>query len=456
MRLHIRTGWALAVGLWLVALATLCAQPAFAANGDASPSGQSASSAQSDKLPLGELRTFVQVLHEVQANYVKPVSEKTLLQHAISGMVDSLDPHSEYLDPKQFREMSVTTSGKFGGLGIEVEQQNGFIRVITPLDDTPAQKAGIKPGDLITRINDKAVKGMGFNKAVQMLRGDPGTKVTLTILRNAHDKPLHFTLTRADIRVKSVKQRMLEPGYGYLRITEFTDGTADGVNSALQRLRKDNGGALRGLVLDLRNNPGGVLDAAVNVADDFINHGVIVSMKGRTPASTQTFRAKTGDKLDGAPMVVLINGGSASASEIVAGALHDDHRALVVGTRSFGKGSVQTVMPLSNGAALKLTTARYYTPSGRSIQGEGIEPDIVVNQLQVSGQQAAGYNPLKESDLAGALTNDTSSESQVQASDRAREAAATKREKLAESDYQLYEALQILKSLVLTRSQGGA
>ena len=453
MRLNIRAGLALIAGLMLAASAAF-AQPATSAGKNAQAPATSA--APAGKLPLDELRTFVQVMHEIQANYVKPVKEKTLLQHAISGMVGHLDPHSEYLDPEQFREMSVTTSGQFGGLGIEVEQQNGFIRVVSPLDGTPAQKAGIKPGDLITRIDDKAVKGMSLNEAVQMLRGNPGTKIKLTILRDGHDKPLHITLTRANIRVQSVKSRLLQPGYGYLRITEFTGETADGVSSALKQLRKDNGGALKGLVLDLRNNPGGVLDAAVNVADDFISHGVIVSMKGRTADSNQTFNAKPGDKLHGAPMVVLINGGSASASEIVAGALHDDHRALVAGTRSFGKGSVQTIMPLSNGAALKLTTARYYTPSGRSIQGEGIEPDIVINQLQVSGQQAAGYNPVKESDLAGALSNDTGNESKVQASDRAREAQASQREKLARSDYQLYEALQILKGLVLSHTAGGA
>lgn len=436
----------LLAGFWLLSASALVRSAQAA---PAPPAAQPATQANNAPLPLDELRTFVQVMHDIQANYVRPVKEKTLLQHAMRGMVDSLDPHSDYLDPQQFNDLSVTTSGKFGGVGVEVERQNGFIRVISPLDGTPAQKAGIKPGDLITRIDQKAVKGMPFNRAVHLLRGKPGSHVKLTVVRPGRDKLLHFDLVRADIRVQSVRSHVLQPGFGYLRISEFTGETPSGVERALHHLVKANGGPLKGLIVDLRNNPGGVLDAAVAVANDFIGKGVIVSMKGRTPESNRTFHAKPGDKLHGAPMVVLINGGSASAAEILAGALHDHHRALVVGTRSFGKGSVQTLMPLTNGAAIKITTARYYTPNGRSIQGEGIEPDIIINALQVSAKQGGGYSPVRESDLSGALSNDTSSESRVRAGDRKRRARADKLDKLAASDYQLYEALQILRGLAL-------
>ncbi len=416
----------------------------------ASPS-KAASSSKAVPLPLKELRTFVQVMHDIQANYVTPVREKTLLRNAMRGMVDSLDPHSAYLDPKQFRALSVTTSGKFGGVGIRVERYKGLIRVIAPLDGTPAQKAGIKPGDLITRIGQKAVKGMNFNNAVHLLRGAPGSHVKLTVVRPGAQRELHFDLTRADISLPSVSQRLLQPGFGYLRIAEFSGETPGGVNKALKKLAKENGGPLKGLILDLRDNPGGVVTAAVAVANDFISHGVIVSMKGRTRDVNRSFRAKPGDRLHGAPMVVLINGGSASAAEILSGALHDHHRALIAGTRSFGKGSVQTIMPLGNGAAVKITTARYYTPSGRSIQGEGIEPDIIINPMQVSGGKPA-FDPLKESDLSGAISNTTGSEAHVVAGDKKREAAADKLEKLAHSDYQLYEALQILRGLALAHA----
>lgn len=399
------------------------------------------------KLPLDQLRTFVEILNRVEKDYVEPVSDTKMIDNAIRGMIDGLDPHSAYLDPEEFREMSISTSGKFGGLGIEVQMQNGFVRVISPIDDTPAQRAGIKAGDLIVRINGKPVKGMSLNDAVTMMRGDVGSKISLTILRHGREKPLEVQIKRAVIRVKSVKSRLLEPGYGYLRITQFSTETADNLLDALKQIKKENDGPLKGVVLDLRNNPGGVLGAAVKVSDAFLNSGVVVSIKGRTPQSNKVFSATPGDRLQGVPMVVLINGGTASAAEIVSGALKDHHRALIVGTRSFGKGSVQTVMPLQNGAAIKLTTARYYTPNGSSIQAEGIKPDIAVAPLRVAAPEDDGVDHLKEADLVGRLNNDTTSESKAQAANQAEQKIESKETELAQSDYQLYEGLNLLKSM---------
>ncbi|MGB7755261.1 MAG: S41 family peptidase [Salinisphaera sp.] len=363
------------------------------------------SSDADQKLPLSELRKFVAIMHQVKQGYVEKVSDKTLLDNAIHGMVEGLDPHSAYLDPEEYKQLSVSTSGQFGGLGVKVQMENGYLQVVSPIDDTPASKAGIQPGDMIIRIDDKPVKGMSISESVQAMRGKPGSKISLTILRDGHDKPIHLHLKRADIQVASVKSRMLAPGYGYIRISQFTEGTAKGMNKALAKLKKQAKGSLKGIVLDLRNNPGGVLNAAVDVSDDFVGSGTIVSIQGRAADTDHKFEATPGDKLDGAPIVVLVNQGTASAAEIVSGALQDDHRAVIMGTQTFGKGSVQTVLPLNDGSALKLTTARYYTPSGRSIQAEGITPDIKLAPVKITPTQARGGFGYTEADLPGALKN---------------------------------------------------
>lgn len=391
-------------------------------------------------LPLSDIRALSEVFGKIKENYVEPVPDKKLLENAIRGMVDSLDPHSNYLDKSAFQELRVGTTGEFGGLGIVVGMENGFVKVVSPIDDTPAAKAGIKSGDLIVRLDNKPVKGMTLDEAVKLMRGKPGTKITLLVVRAGEEKPLTFVLKRSKIRVKSVKSRTLEKGYGYVRISQFQERTAIDMRKALTKLKKENHGQLKGLVLDLRNNPGGLLDAAVDVADTFLTHGTIVSVRGRNKEDDVVHSATPNDMLKGAPMIVLVNGGSASASEIVSGALKDNKRAIIMGTRTFGKGSVQTVIPLGNDTAIKLTTARYYTPSGRSIQAEGIEPDIVLDHLKVSlANQQAGTAPIKEADLAGHLSNDAVTK---QSKDHKKE-----RIDLAKQDYELYEALNVLKGM---------
>ncbi|TXH04746.1 MAG: S41 family peptidase [Nevskiaceae bacterium] len=409
-----------------------------------------------DTLPVKDLQTFVEILNRVKSDYVEPVDDKTLLENAVRGMLAGLDPHSAYLDKDEFKDMNIVTTGKFGGLGIEVQMQDGFVRVVSPIDDTPAAKAGVKPGDLIVKIDDTPVKGLTLTDAVQKMRGAPGSKIQLTLVREGADKPLVLDLKRDVIAVASVRSRMLEPGLGYLRISSFTVDTGDSLNKELLKLKKDAGGDLKGLVLDLRNNPGGVLDAAVKVSDAFIDKGTIVSIKGRDPANTREFTATPGDLLNGHPLVVLVNGGSASASEIVAGALQDDKRAVLMGSRTFGKGSVQTIMPLQNDAAIKLTTARYYTPSGRSIQAEGIEPDVTLRSLKVAkdDQQDGLLEPIKEADLKGSLHNENEKKeaaAKAAADAKDKDKKAKDQQQLAESDYQLYEALNLLKGLVIAR-----
>ncbi|MBV62238.1 S41 family peptidase [Abyssibacter profundi] len=391
------------------------------------------------ELPLSELQTFVEILNRVQQDYVEQVDDDTLLESAIRGMLSGLDPHSAYLDADEFKDITISTSGKFGGLGIEVQGQNGFVRVIAPIDDTPAQRAGVEAGDLIIKVNEKPVKGLTLTESVRLMRGEPGTKVTLEVLREGESQPLQIDIVRDIIEVRSVRSRMLEPGYGYLRISTFTGGTGRLLEEELQKLRERNEGALRGLVLDLRTNPGGVLNAAVDVSDAFLGKGKIVSIKGRSDQANRIFNATPGDLLDGAPVVVLINEASASASEIVAGALQDHHRAVLVGAKTFGKGSVQTIVPLKNDAAIKLTTARYYTPSGRSIQAEGIDPDIVLERVKV--EKRDGPRAITEADLAGRLDNDQDSDET--ADDNAIESDPN----LAENDFGLFEALNILKGL---------
>ncbi len=406
-------------------------------------------------LPLDELRTFTGVLDAVKQDYVEPVQEKDLLENAIRGMLSNLDPHSAYLDAEAFQDLQIGTSGEFGGLGIEVGQENGFIKVISPIDDTPAQRAGVRAGDLIIRLDDASVKGMALSDAIARMRGKPNTAITLTILREGAKKPLKIKLVREVIQVKSVKDRLLEPGFGYLRITQFQAKTAPNLEEGLQALEKQNQGPLKGLILDLRNNPGGVLNGAVDVADEFLEEGIIVQTKGRDASSEQTFKATAGDLLKKAPMIVMVNGGSASASEIVAGALQDHRRALVLGERTFGKGSVQTILPLGNGTAVKLTTARYYTPNGRSIQAEGIKPDIELKSLKVATDDGAGDGLVKESDLTGHLRNDGGNgNSPVPADATSTPKLLTAADSdLAQSDYQLYEALNMLKGMTLIHSR---
>jgi len=403
-------------------------------------------------LPLEELRTFTDVFANIKSNYVEPVADKELLENAIRGMLSGLDPHSTYLDKEAFKELQVGTTGEFGGLGIEVGMEDGFVKVIAPIDDTPAQRAGIAAGDLIIRLDDTPVKGLSLRDAVGIMRGKPGSKIVLTVVREGADAPLKITITRAIIKVKSVKSRLLGDGVGYVRITQFQSHTGDNLLTAIDQLNKDNKADLKGLVLDLRNNPGGVLNAAVDVADAFLKKGMIVYTKGRARDSRVEFKATPGDVLAAAPIVVLINVGSASASEIVSGALQDHHRAVIMGSRSFGKGSVQTVLPMKNGAALKLTTARYYTPSGRSIQAEGITPDIPLEHVKVTAVENKGFTPVKEADLSRHLVNGDANAKKDQG--KADQTVAEQEHKLLNEDYQLFEAWNLLKGLqILQREQ---
>jgi carboxyl-terminal processing protease len=406
-------------------------------------------------LPLDELRTFTEVFSRIKADYVEPVEDKKLLQDAVQGMLSGLDPHSAYLDSESFRDMRVETEGQFGGLGIEVTMENGFVKVVSPIEDTPAARSGVKPGDLIIRLDDKAVKGMTLTEAVRVMRGKPGTDITLTIVREGATKPLKLTLTRAVIKIQSVKSRVLEPGFGYVRITQFQAGTEKGLADVIKKLEIENKEKLRGMVLDLRNNPGGVLNAAVGVSDAFLDKGLIVYTEGRVADSKMKLSATPGDLLNGAPIVVLVNGGSASASEIVAGALQDHKRAVIMGTKSFGKGSVQTIVPVSNGAALKITTARYYTPNGRSIQASGIVPDIITEEAKITKSEAS--DRLREADLARHLDNgDETPLPKVEPKKEDKKDGKKKNEtgkSPATEDYQLQEALNLLKGISLFRAQ---
>ena len=392
-------------------------------------------------LPLDELRTFTEVFGKIKSDYVEPTEDSALLENAIRGMLTGLDPHSTYLDPEGYKELRVGTSGEFGGLGIEVGMEDGFVKVISPIDDTPAQRAGIESGDLIIRIDDTPVKGLSLGEAVKLMRGKPGSKIHLTVIRKGEDKPLKITITRAVIKVNSVRSRMLEPGFGYVRISQFQSNTGENIINAVSELKKEYEANLKGLIIDLRNNPGGVLNAAVAVSDAFLEDGLIVYTEGRVNDSEMKFKATPTDIVKGAPIVVLVNGGSASASEIVAGALQDHKRAVIMGTTTFGKGSVQTILPIPNGAALKLTTARYYTPSGRSIQAEGIIPDIKLENVKLAEIEPSPFEPIKEANLSGHLDNSNGDDSESD------DATDDEKESLAKNDYQLYEALNLLKGL---------
>lgn len=348
------------------------------------------------------LNLFADVFERVRAEYVEESSDRDLIENAINGMLTGLDPHSNYLNTKSYKDMQVQTRGEFGGLGIEVTQEGGYIKVISPIDDTPASRAGVKAGDLIVALDGQSVQGLSLNEAVEKMRGAPNTKLQILIRREGAPKPLELSLTREVIKIQVVKSRLEGGDLAYIRITSFSEQTDSGLRRALTNLRTEAGGKLAGIILDMRNNPGGLLDQAVAVSDDFLERGEIVSTKARRPEDGQRWNAKGGDITGGLPIVILINGGSASASEIVAGALQDHRRAVVLGTRSFGKGSVQTVMPLPGNGAMRLTTARYYTPSGRSIQGLGINPDI---EVAFSRTEPVPGIQTREADLKGAITN---------------------------------------------------
>ncbi len=398
-------------------------------------------------LPLEELRAFTEVFANIKNNYVEDVTDKELLENAIRGMLSGLDPHSSYLDIDAYKELQVGTSGEFGGLGIEVSMEDGFVKVVSPIDDTPADAAGIKAGDLIIRLDDTPIKGLTLREAVNLMRGKPGSDILLTIVRDGTDKPLKITITRDIIQVKSIKYESLEPGFGYVRITQFQSHTGSDLKEAINELKEENDGVLNGLILDLRNNPGGVLNAAFEVSDAFLEQGMIVYTEGRIDDSALEFKATPNDSLEGAPLIVLINSGSASASEIVAGALQDHKRAVIMGSKSFGKGSVQTILPMNNGAALKLTTARYFTPAGRSIQAEGIVPDIPLDRINLTAANEPEFAPVTEADLAGHLDS-----GQESSKDDAATTNQQARKHRVDQDYQLYEALNLLKGLhILTK-----
>lgn len=391
-------------------------------------------------VPVDDLRVFSEVMERIKGAYIEDVDDKTLLRNAIRGMLNELDPHSAYLTPDQLQDLEASTSGEFGGLGIEVTTEEGFIKVVSPLDQTPASRAGIEAGDLILRIDDQMTKQISLSEAVEMMRGEPGTEITLSVLSEGDNQPRSVTLERAIISIDSVRSRMLKPGYGYLRITQFQSKTARDARKALKQMNPDE---LNGLVLDLRNNPGGVLGSAIDVADLLLNEGLIVYTEGRAQESRSNYAAEAGQLLKGVPVTVLINAGSASASEIVAGALQDHDRAVILGQRSFGKGSVQSVLPLHDDRALKLTTARYYTPDGRSIQAEGIKPDIKIDIAQVEVNK--NRESLREADLPRHLMNPSGKDEESGGGDNG--------PSLAERDYGLYQALSILQGIHLSRSR---
>ncbi len=405
-------------------------------------------------LPQAELQTFIDIYQRIKLNYVDDVEGKTLVENAIRGMLTGLDPHSSYLDIEEYKDLRIGTTGKFGGLGIEVTMEDGFVKVVSPIDDTPAKRAGMQAGDLIVRLDDAPVKGMTLSDAVDIMRGEPGEDITLTVVREGESKPLKVTITRDIIKVRSVKSRDLEAGFGYIRITQFQARTTEDLKKAIAKLKKDNKDTgLKGVILDLRNNPGGLLTAAVGVSDAFLTEGAIVSIKGRKEDEKLEYRAESvipGDMLEDIPVVVLINGGSASASEIVSGALQDHARAVILGSQSFGKGSVQTINELRRGDAVKLTTARYYTPSGRSIQAKGIEPDIKLSRAKVELLDDPGFAPVSEAQLDGHLENDSDEKPGKSESKDDKEPLTSA--ELVKRDYQLYEALNLLKGLSVVQA----
>ncbi|MEY2699799.1 MAG: hypothetical protein RIQ52_554 [Pseudomonadota bacterium] len=433
---------------WAVLVALFCGGQTLALGQESAPHTPAVNADGTPAIPYEGLKTFSEVYGRIRQDYVETVPDTKLLEDAIRGMLTGLDPHSSYLDQAQYNELKVGTTGQFGGLGIEVGMENGFVKVIAPIDDTPASIAGIKAGDLIIRLDEKPVKGMSLNDAVKLMRGEPGSDILLTIVREGLEQPLKIKITRDIIKIKSIKSRWLEDGYAYVRITSFQAKTGENMLEAIDELKQK--GPVKGLVLDLRNNPGGVLNAAVAVSDAFIDNGLIVYTDGRVEDSKMRFNATAGDVISGAPMVVLTNSGSASASEIVAGALQDHKRAIIMGEKTFGKGSVQTILPTSNGGAVKLTTARYYTPSGRSIQAEGIVPDVPISRVKIEAAAKSEFAPIKEADLANHLSN-----TKAKAKDKEK-GAEDEEEALALQDYPLNEALNLLKGIAILKPQAAA
>lgn len=400
------------------------------------------------------IELFTDVLAIVKKSYVEEVDTKKLIYGAINGMLSSLDPHSSFMPPDMYKEMKIDTKGSFGGLGIEITIKDGILTVISPIEDTPAFRAGIKAGDQILKIDDRFTKDMTIMDAVKRMRGAKGTKVILTIVREGFDKPKDFTLVRDIIQVKSVRFSSLDNGYGYVRIAQFQEKTDDDLVKALAKLKEENGGSLKGLVLDLRNDPGGLLDQAVKVADHFVEQGLIVYTEGREKDSRMQFNAHKGGTEPAYPMVVLINGGSASASEIVAGALQDHKRAVVMGTQSFGKGSVQTIIPLSDDSGLRLTTARYYTPNGRSIQAKGITPDIIVERAEIQPTEKKDGH-IREKDLENHFESGEKVEGEDKKTDKGKSPAARSDDQL-KGDYQVLRALDLLKGWEILKTMNRA
>ena len=404
-------------------------------------------------IPMEDVQRFSNALSDIKKYYVKPISDKELFDNAIRGMLSGLDPHSSYLDENDFKDLQTSTNGEFGGVGVEVTMEDGVVKIITPLVDSPAFKAGLKSGDYNIKLGSKSVEGLELKNAVDLMRGKPGSTINLTILRKGTHKPLTFTIVREKVLIKSVKSTLYNQQYGYVRLTQFQATTDKDMEEAITKMKQEAGGQLKGLVLDLRNNPGGLLDSAIQISDAFLDKDkqgkeeMIVYTQGRLPGSKFTAIAQSGDILHNAPMVVLINNGSASASEIVAGALKDNKRAIILGTRSFGKGSVQTVLPLDEKRGIKLTTALYYTPSGTSIQAKGITPDIVVEEISVPKTENEHKDPFagfSEASLKGHLANGnepTTTQKKI----------VNNEENLIHEDYQLYAALTVLKGLAVAQ-----
>ncbi|GAA5097056.1 S41 family peptidase [Wohlfahrtiimonas larvae] len=398
-------------------------------------------------LPVQQLLLFVNVFEQLRANYVEEVTEETLVNNAIKGMLSGLDPHSEFYDSESYKKVQEFTTGSFAGLGVEVVSEDGLIRIISPMDGSPAKKAGIQAGDLIIKIDSTAVQSIDVAKAVDMLKGEPGTEVVLTIIRESERSPLTIPVVRDVIKTESIKGELIDNEFGYIRLSQFQERSAEEMKTAIDDLNKQamaKKTTVKGLILDLRNNPGGVLDQAVEISDLFLESGLIVYTQGRDPASRIDFVANPGDILEGAPLVVLINGGSASASEIVAGAIQDQRRGIIAGEKSFGKGSVQSVVNLANGQGMKYTTALYYTPEGRSIQGEGISPNIELLSLNVDSERNSNF--IREENLAKRLNKGSDKEQNITTF-----AQSEKARGLAISDNQLYEALNLLKSLIFVK-----
>jgi len=442
---------AVAAAMFSSSLAFMGAANAQEKTVDPEQQAEDAKNAAAELLPLEDLQMFTSVFGQIRAKYVEEIDDSTLLRNAIKGMLEGLDPHSTYLDSDSFADLQESTSGEFGGLGMEVGMENGFVKVIAPIDDTPAEKAGVMSGDLIIKLDNHAVKGLTLQESVNLMRGKPGTDIDLTIVREG-GPPFVLTLSRAVIEVKSVRTRMLEDNYGYLRIAQFQANTGAGAGKAIAKMRDENP-ELEGLILDLRNNPGGVLQAAVEITDLFIDSGTIVYTEGRSSVVESRFSSRSKDQTEGLPLVVLVNGGSASASEIVAGALQDHQRAVIVGTKTFGKGSVQSVLPLSNEHGMKLTTALYFTPNGRSIQAQGIEPDIEVKRAKITTVKP-NILAMREADLNRRLDNGNSKgagskDNEAKAAEDKQEQNGSDDTSLAGRDNQLYEALNMLKSMSL-------